>query len=37
MEFWICMIVFIFIGGGCSLTGTWWSKKKKEEKKKEQN
>ncbi len=37
MEFWIWMIVFIFIGGGCSLTGTWWSKKKKEEKKKEQN
>ncbi|MCX4303251.1 MAG: hypothetical protein OSJ66_04515 [Clostridia bacterium] len=36
MEFWIWMIVFIFIGGGCSLTGTWWSKKKKEEKKKEQ-
>ena len=34
MEFWIFMIVFIFIGGGCSLTGTWWSKKKKEEKKK---
>lgn len=30
MEFWIFMIVFIFIGGGCSLTGTWWSKKKKE-------
>lgn len=37
MEFWIWMIVFIFIGGGCSLTGTWWSKKKKEEKKKEEN
>ena len=37
MEFWIWMIVFIFIGGGCSLTGTWWSKKKKEKKKKEQN
>lgn len=37
MEFWIFMIVFIFIDGGCSLTGTWWSKKKKEEKKKEQN
>ena len=36
MEFWIWMIVFIFIGGGCSLTGTWWSKKKKEEKKKEE-
>ena len=37
MDFRIFMIVFIFIGGGCSLTGTWWSKKKKEEKKKEQN
>ena len=36
MEFWIWMIVFIFIGGGCSLTGTWWSKKKKEEKAKKQ-
>ncbi len=30
MEFWIFMIVFIFIGGGCSLTGTWWNKKKKD-------
>ena len=36
MEFWIFMIVFIFIGGGCSLTGTWWSKKKKEERSKKQ-
>ena len=32
MEFWIFMILFIFIGGGCTLTGTWWSKKKKDEK-----
>jgi len=30
------MILFIFIGGGCTLTGTWWSKKKKEEKSKKQ-
>ncbi len=29
MEFWIIMIVFICIGGSCSLAGTWWSKKRK--------
>ncbi len=29
MEFWIFMILFIFIGGGCTLTGTWWVKKNK--------
>lgn len=33
MEFWIMMVLFIFIGGGCSLAGTWWSKDKKEKKK----
>ena len=33
MEFWIIMIVFICIGGSCSLAGTWWSKKKKNSKK----
>ena len=32
MEFWIIMIVFICIGGSCSLTGTWWSKDRKQEK-----
>ena len=29
MEFWLIMIVFIAMGGSCSLTGTWWDKKKK--------
>ena len=33
MEFWVIMIVFICIGGSCSLAGTWWSKKKKNNKK----
>ena len=28
MEFWIIMIVFIAMGGTCSLTGTWWDRKK---------
>ena len=30
MEFWIIMIGFICMGGGCSLAGTWWSKNKKD-------
>lgn len=30
MEFWIIMIVFICMGGTCSLAGTWWSKNKKD-------
>ena len=29
MKFFIIMIIFVFIGGSCSLAGTWWSKKKK--------
>ena len=29
MEFWLIMIVFIAMGGSCSLAGTWWDKKKK--------
>ncbi|GFI36563.1 hypothetical protein IMSAGC015_00724 [Lachnospiraceae bacterium] len=29
MEFWIVMILFIVMGGSCSLTGTWWDRKKK--------
>lgn len=30
MEFWIIFIVFICLGGSCSLAGTWWSKNKKD-------
>ena len=37
MEFWIFMILFIYIGGGCSLAGTWWSKKQKEKNQKNNN
>ena len=33
MEFWIIMIVFICMGGSCSLAGTWWDRNKKEKKK----
>lgn len=29
MEFGLIMIVFIAMGGSCSLAGTWWDKKKK--------
>ena len=29
MEFWIIMIVFVAMGGTCSLAGTWWDRKKK--------
>ena len=29
MEFWIVMILFIVMGGSCSLTGTWWDRKTK--------
>ena len=29
MEFWLIMIVFIAMGGSCSLAGPWWDKKKK--------
>jgi len=29
MAFWIIMIVFITLGGTCSLAGTWWDRKKK--------
>lgn len=29
MEFWLIMIVFIAMGGSCSLADTWWDKKKK--------
>lgn len=29
MEFWIIMIIFICMGGSCSLTNTWWNKIKK--------
>ena len=29
MECWIVMILFIVMGGSCSLTGTWWDRKKK--------
>lgn len=35
MEFWLIMIVFIVIGGSCSLTGTWWDKKNKKKEKKQ--
>ena len=34
MEFWLIMIVFIAIGGSCSLAGTWWDKNNKKEEKK---
>ncbi len=33
MEFWIYMLIFIFMGGGCSFAGTWWSKNKKKDNK----
>ena len=29
MEFWLIMVVFIAIGGSCSLAGTWWDSKNK--------
>lgn len=35
MEFWLIMIVFIVMGGSCSLAGTWWDRKNKEDKKEE--
>lgn len=31
MEFWLIMIVFIAMGGSCSLADTWWDKKKKKQ------
>ncbi len=34
MEFWIIMILFIVMGGTCSLKGTWWDRKKKNEERK---
>ena len=35
MEFWLIMIVFIVMGGSCSLAGTWWDRKNKKDKKDE--
>ena len=35
MEFWIIMIVFVAMGGTCSLAGTWWDRKKKKEDRKQ--
>lgn len=35
MEFWLIMIVFIVMGGSCSLAGTWWDRKNKKDKKEE--
>ena len=37
MEFWIIMIIFICMGGSCSLAGTIWSKKEKDKKNKQNN
>lgn len=34
MEIWIIMILFIVMGGTCSLKGTWWDRKKKNEERK---
>lgn len=31
MELWIIVIALIFIGGSCSLKGTWWDKKNKDQ------
>lgn len=31
MEFLLIMIVFVVIGGSCSLAGTWWDRKNKKE------
>lgn len=31
MELLIVMIIFIGIGGSCSLAGTWWGRKQKKE------